>query len=58
VPQAPTALVLRSGPRERLLKLSARVVVSVRRMVLYLPAWFPFLPAFRKVALAPGAAPR
>jgi Transposase DDE domain group 1 len=43
--------------RERLLKLGARVVVSVRRMVLHLPASFPFLPAFRKVALALGASP-
>jgi hypothetical protein len=43
--------------RERLLKLGARVVVSVRRMVLHLPASFPFLPAFRHVALALGASP-
>jgi hypothetical protein len=43
--------------RERLLKLGARVVVSVRRMVLHLPASFPFLPAFRQVALALGASP-
>jgi len=43
--------------RERLLKLGARVAVSVRRMVLHLPASFPFLPAFRHVALALGAAP-
>src|ERR1700686_645142 len=43
--------------RERLLKLGARVVVSVRRMVLHLPVSFPFLPAFRKVALALGASP-
>jgi hypothetical protein len=41
--------------RERLLKLGARVLVSVRRVVLHLPASFPFLPAFRKVALALGA---
>jgi hypothetical protein len=41
--------------RERLLKLGARVVVSVRRLVLHLPASFPFLPAFRQVALALGA---
>jgi hypothetical protein len=34
-----------------------RVVVSVRRMVLHLPASFPFLPAFRQVALALGASP-
>jgi hypothetical protein len=43
--------------RERLLKLGARVVVSVRRMVLHLPASFPFLPAFRQVAMALGALP-
>jgi len=33
------------------------VVVSVRRMVLHLPASFPFLHAFRQVALALGASP-
>jgi hypothetical protein len=43
--------------RERLLKLGARMVVSVRRVVLHLPASFPFLPAFRQVALALGASP-
>jgi hypothetical protein len=42
--------------RERLLKLGARVLVSVRRVVVHLPASFPFLPAFRCVALALGAA--
>jgi hypothetical protein len=42
--------------RERLLKLGARVLVSVRRVVVHLPASFPFLPAFRRVALALGAA--
>jgi hypothetical protein len=42
--------------RERLLKLGARVLVSVRRIVVHLPASFPFLPAFRHVALALGAA--
>ena len=42
--------------RERLLKVSARVAVSVRRMVLHLPASFPFLVDFRKVARALGAA--
>jgi len=31
-------------------------VVSVRRVVVHLPASFPFLPAFRQVALALGAA--
>src|ERR1700688_4203122 len=42
--------------RERLLKLGARVLVSVRRVGVHLPASFPFLPAFRRVALALGAA--
>jgi len=42
--------------RERLLKLGARVLVSVPRVVVHLPASFPFLPAFRRVALALGAA--
>jgi putative transposase len=37
--------------RQRLLKLGARVLVSVRRVVVH-----PFLPAFRRVALALGAA--
>ena len=41
--------------RERLLKLGARVMGSVRRVVVHLPASFPFLPAFRQVALALGA---
>jgi hypothetical protein len=43
--------------RERLLKLGARVVVSVRRVVLHLPAAFPFLCAFQQIALALGASP-
>jgi hypothetical protein len=41
--------------RERLLKLGAQVLVSVRRVVVHLPAAFPFLSTFRKVALAFGA---
>ena len=41
--------------RERLVKLGAHVVASVRRVVVHLPASFPFLPTFRKVALALGA---
>ena len=41
--------------RERLLKLGAHVVASVRRIVIHLPASFPFLPAFRRVAMALGA---
>jgi hypothetical protein len=40
--------------RERLLKLGAHVVSSVRRVVLHLPAAFPFLPTFHKVAFAFG----
>ena len=41
--------------RERLLKLGARVVVSVRRIVLRLPHSFPFLFTFHRIALALGA---
>ena len=40
--------------RARLLKLGAQVVASLRRVVVHLPASFPFLPTFRKVALALG----
>src|SRR5215469_2375339 len=36
--------------RERLLRLGALVMVSVRRWVIHLPASFPFLPAFRHIA--------
>ncbi len=43
--------------RERLLKLGARVLGSVRRVVVHLPASFPFLPTFRQVAMALGASP-
>jgi hypothetical protein len=38
--------------RERLLKLGARVVASVRRVVLHLPESFPFIGVFRQVAYA------
>jgi hypothetical protein len=41
--------------RERLLKLGAHVVRSVRRVVLHLPHSFPFLHTFRQVAVALGA---
>ncbi len=41
--------------RERLLKLGARVVVSVRRVMVHLPVSFPFLNSFRKIALSFGA---
>ena len=40
--------------RERLLKLGARVEVSVRRVVIHLPRAFPFWSSFRKIALAFG----
>ena len=43
--------------RERFLKLGARVVVSVRRMVVHLPQSFPFLATFRHIALELGAVP-
>jgi hypothetical protein len=42
--------------RERLLKLGAQVVVSVRRVVIHLPVSFPFLSSFRQIAQAFGAA--
>jgi hypothetical protein len=41
--------------RERLLKLGAHVVVSVRRVVIHLPVSFPFLSSFRHIALSFGA---
>jgi hypothetical protein len=41
--------------RERLLKLGAYVVVSVRRVVIHLPVSFPFLSSFRQIALSFGA---
>lgn len=41
--------------RERLLKLGAHVVVSVRRVVLHLPASYPFVDAWKAVAHALGA---
>src|SRR5450755_832867 len=41
--------------RERLLRLGARVLVSVRRWVIHLPTSFPFLPAFRLIACRLGA---
>jgi Transposase DDE domain group 1 len=43
--------------RERFLKLGARVVVSVRRMVVHLPQSFPFLATFRHMATELGAVP-
>jgi hypothetical protein len=41
--------------RERLLKLGVRVVVSVRRVVLHLPAAFPYQLAWQRVALGLSA---
>jgi hypothetical protein len=41
--------------RERLFKLGASVVVSVRRVVIHLPVSFPFLSSFRTIALSFGA---
>ena len=43
--------------RERFLKLGARVVVSMRRVVVHLPQSFPFLAAFRQIAMGLGASP-
>jgi hypothetical protein len=43
--------------RERFLKLGARVMISVRRMVVHLPQSFPFLATFRHVAMELGASP-
>jgi Transposase DDE domain group 1 len=43
--------------RERFLKLGARVVVSVRRMVVHMPQSFPFLATFRHMATQLGASP-
>jgi hypothetical protein len=42
--------------RERLLKIGARVVVSVRRIVIHLPQTFPFQEVWTRLALAFGAA--
>jgi hypothetical protein len=41
--------------RERLLKLGARVRVSVRRVVVHLPTSFPFQPSFAHIAMSFGA---
>jgi len=43
--------------RKRFLKLGARMMVSVRRMVVHLPQSFPFLATFRQMALELGASP-
>jgi hypothetical protein len=41
--------------RERLLKLGARVMVSVRRILIHLPVSFPFQPTFARIAMSFGA---
>ena len=41
--------------RERLLKLGAQVVVSVRRVAIHLPASFAYLASFRQIALSFGS---
>jgi hypothetical protein len=41
--------------RERFLKLGARLMLSVRRIVVHLPQSFPFLATFRHMALNLGA---
>ena len=43
--------------RDRLLKLGAHVVVSVRRIILHLPTATADLYAWRRIALALGARP-
>lgn len=43
--------------RERLIKIGARVVVSVRRIVLHLPVSFPFMRDWQRIAIAVGARP-
>jgi hypothetical protein len=43
--------------RERLFKLGTRVQVSARRIVLHLPAAFPWLALWQAVALTVGASP-
>ena len=41
--------------RERFLKLGARVLASVRRLVVHLPQSFPYLAAFQKISMGLGA---
>lgn len=43
--------------RERLIKLGARIVESVRRLVIAAPEAYPWYPAWRTVALRLGATP-
>lgn len=42
--------------RDHLLKIGARVTASARRLVLHLPASFPYQVAWRRIALSLGAA--
>jgi hypothetical protein len=42
--------------RERLVKIAARVVVSIRRIVLHFPRHSPWRETWRRIALASGAA--
>jgi hypothetical protein len=42
--------------RDHFLKIGARVTSSARRIVLHLPATFPYQDAFRRIALSLGAA--
>jgi len=53
----PAATYQVSTLRERLFKLGTRVQVSARRIVLHLPAAFPWLALWQSVALALGASP-
>jgi hypothetical protein len=41
--------------RERLLKIGAQLIISVRRVVLHLPDSFPLIDVWKQVALAVGA---
>jgi Transposase DDE domain group 1 len=50
-----SARVQVSTLRERFLKLGARVVSSVRRIVLHLPQSFPYFHSFRRLAWSVGA---
>ena len=43
--------------RERLLKIGARVAVTVRRIVLHFPTAYPWQEAWRRIAMAVGAVP-
>ena len=51
-----TGLAQVSTLRDRLLKIGARVVASVRRIVLHFPAAYPWRDLWRQIATAVGAA--